>query len=99
MYCLALRTAARYSGRRKLEVTFNGPCFFAFDGFFGRSAATGSSRSRRGSFILRPCGASGLIEERASLLNFAHGGIVFRAEAAGAFGKNIADDPQAVLHM
>src|SRR5229473_261342 len=30
MYCLALRTAARYSGWRKFEVTFRGPRFFDF---------------------------------------------------------------------
>src|SRR6267143_123482 len=59
MYCFAFRTAARYSGRRKLEVTFSGPRFLAF----------------------------------------AHGGVVFRAETAAALSENIANDPQAVLHM
>src|SRR6267143_176181 len=59
MYCFAFRTAARYSGRRKLEVTFSGP----------------------------------------RLLDFAHGGVVFRAETAAALSENIANDPQAVLHM
>src|SRR5260370_279191 len=59
MYCFALRTAARYSGRRKFEVTFNGPRVF----------------------------------------DFANGGVVFRAEAAVAFGENIATDPQLVLHV
>src|SRR6266446_6948039 len=53
MYCFALRTAARYSGRRKLEVTFSCPRFLAFDGFFGRSAATDLSSSRRVSLISR----------------------------------------------
>src|SRR6266481_5657772 len=59
MYCFALRTAAKYSVRRKLEVTFSGARFF----------------------------------------DFTHGGVVFRAKAAGAFGENIVDDPQAVLHV
>src|SRR5229473_8384845 len=59
MYCFAFRTAARYSGRRKFEVTFRGPRLF----------------------------------------DFKHGGIVFRAKAAGAFGEHIANDPQTVLHM
>src|SRR5260370_42496334 len=31
--------------------------------------------------------------------DFAHRGVVFRAEATVAFGEHIANDPQAVLHV
>ena len=40
-----------------------------------------------------------LIEQSVRFFDFADGAIVFRSEAAGAFGENIANDPQAVLHV
>src|SRR5438552_4885850 len=49
--------------------------------------------------LLWALGGYRLIEKPACLLDFAHGGVVFRAKAAAALGEHIANDPQTMLHV
>ena len=44
-------------------------------------------------------GGNWLFEKLPRPLDFAHSGVVFRAQAAVALGENVADDPQSVLHV
>ena len=50
---------------------------------------------------LRACALAwqGLFESPARAADFAHRGVIFRAQAALALGENVADDPDAVPHV
>src|ERR1700674_1359565 len=50
-------------------------------------------------WLFRALGRNRLFELPPRLLDFAHGSVVFRAQRTGAAGENIANDPQAVLHV
>src|SRR5262249_33709248 len=44
-------------------------------------------------------GRSGLIEQCARVANLLHRSVVLFLKRAGAFGVNVADDPEAMLHV